>query len=198
MKAGKRAWIALAAILVLFASLLFFGTDGKPISLADASTARTGDVVLLCGTTLRGRLVRFLNRKSEFSHTGIINEREGRLFLLHADPGLGCVEEPFSILLLRRKFTDVRILRPSEGKYIRDATAFIQKAVVSHAGFNHGFRFKRGVGYYCTELVLLAYGEAGCPLLENVREGDVVFPERLLESQKLTLMDAERQSREKN
>lgn len=188
-----RNWLAVGLLtlaLVLAASFRGREDDARGLSQIVASV-RSGDVVLLEGTSIRGRIVQWLNSKSDFSHVGVVKVEEGKVFLLHADPLLGCVQEEMDRLFVRCRFRDALVLRPSDAAAALRAVSFCSRAVERHAAFNDSFRYLQGSGYYCTEFVLRAYDAAGARLLSGTRAGSILFPEELLESPALARVPRE-------
>ena len=188
-----RNWLAIALLtLALVLAASFLGREDDSPSLSQiSSSVRSGDVVLLEGTSIRGRIVQWLNSKSDFSHVGIVKVEDGKIFLIHADPLLGCVQEEMHQLFARCRFRDALVLRPNDAAAALKAVAFCSQAVARHATFNDSFRYLQGSGYYCTELVLLAYDMAGARLLSGTQTGAILFPEELIESRALARVQGE-------
>ena len=179
----KRSRLIPAALFVGVGLALLLWREAAPaLGPACDVALQAGDVVLLEGNTIRGRIVRLLNRQTEFSHVGVIDETNGRLVLLHADPDRGCVQEDWASIRRRDEYLSVLVLRPAQPSAARDAVSFCRERVRTHAPFNGSFRYVEGPGFYCTEFVLRAFDAGGLPLLQEIPPGATVFPERLLES----------------
>lgn len=178
------AAVLLISAIVLTTTFCGRGNDFH-VSPQITSSVRSGDVVLLEGTSWRGRIVRFLNSKSDFSHVGVVKIEEGKVFLLHADPKLGCVQEEIHHLFQRCRFLDAVVLRPKDAAAAFEAVSFCSRAVSRHTRFNDSFRYLQGSGFYCTEFVLMAYESAGTHILSGIQKGAIIFPEQLLGSDAL-------------
>lgn len=147
----------------------------------------SGDIVLLGSSTWRGRLLKILDRNSDYVHTGIIDNVDGVSYFVHADPCRGTVVcDPLEAYLLSNRVERVKIMRVGTGEQeAMKALAYAREQVRKSCRFNNTFRYGDGEGLYCTELVLRAWQSAGVLLLPNVQKGDRIFPSRLLESVRL-------------
>ena len=182
----RNSVTAILLTLGLVLAVTFCGIKNDfHIALPITSSLQSGDILLLEGTSFRGRIVRFLNSKSDFSHVGVVKVEDGKAFLLHADPKLGCVQEEMNELFHRCCFLNAIVLRPKDAVAALGAVAFCSQEVTRHTGFNDSFRYLQGSGYYCTEFVLLAYERARSRLLEGIQKGAIIFPEQLLKSHAL-------------
>ena len=158
------------------------------ISPPDADFIKSGDILLLENDSFRGRIVRTVNTKTEFSHAGIMDVCEDGVYLLHADPNLGCVREDLGELFGRSAFRSMKIMRYGESADINRVINFCRDAVNENMPFNNSFRFKKGSGYYCTELIVEAYAFANITLLDGDLENMVILPEYFIDSTVLTVV----------
>ncbi len=181
-------WCAYSLIAFLLAGMgLWLCSREEVAPLPPPLGAEAGDVVLLEGGSLRSRVVRWRNRKTEFSHVGILEPTPSGLFVLHAAPKKGCVREGWGDLMRDGRFRKARMLRaPGIGAdAVARMMAFCAAAVEAGRPFDHFFRYGAGEGYYCTEFVLKGYEAAGIALLENLETGARLLPEELCRSKKL-------------
>ena len=105
-------------------------------------------------------------------------------YLIHADPQHGCVvRELLDDYFVSNKVERALLLRVQcNEERASAAIAFVREQSVAARKFDNTFRYGAGEGVYCTELVLRAWSKANVELLPNVRNGDRIFPSRLLES----------------
>jgi hypothetical protein len=150
---------------------------------------RDGDIVALCGTSLRSRIVRVFQRNStDYSHVGIIVAGQAGIFVVHADPAKGKVIRQRWEDVLRDGTTGGAIYRLREGeatigeKVSRESEKLAQAAVP----FDDKFDLQSSDRLYCTELVWRAYGDAGVDLVPNLRaEHKYLLPATLFASPRL-------------
>ena len=147
-----------------------------------------GEVLLLDSHTFRGTIVHLTNSRTEYAHVVLVSEGGQNPLLIHADPQQGCIAETLADYLTGNLVLGLAVLRPSASdKQIVEALNFAKEAVDKKTPFNLSFHYCNGNGLYCTELVLQAYSHAGMPLLSNIRQGEIIRPERLLASRYLSL-----------
>jgi hypothetical protein len=179
----RRALLA-AGLAALLALALLPGGDRQFDYARWSATVRTGDVVMLAGTGWRSRLVRLFGRhETEFSHTGLAEVENGRVFLLHADPERGCVRDDLAGLFARKIFSAAAAYAPApaDGAARAQAVRFAEDAAGAKVGFNGTFKFGAEQSkLYCTELVIRAYQQAGVALLPSVTDAAVIFPDALV------------------
>ena len=169
---------------------------GSPIrQLPEGLDIRDGDILLLGSTTLRGRILRCLEQGGEWGHVGLLAvAQNGSIEIIHADPEFGVVRQPLAEYLRENKVDALMLLRPVGNNGGGLAVAYVERTARSNAPFNNSFRYKSGSGYYCTELVLLAWECAGVVLLPNARRGDRIPPSELLTSPELACQWQQRAS----
>lgn len=181
-KYGTASVLFLGAVCMV---ILTMQTDIKYISELPAyGNLRNADILLLGSSTWRGRLLKMLDRQSDYLHVGMIDLCNGDTYLIHADPQHGCVvRDCLSEYLESNKVERALLLRVQcEEELSEMAIAFAREQSLANRKFDNAFRYGEGNGFYCTELVLLAWNAANIELLPDVRTGDRVFPSRLLES----------------
>ena len=186
----RFCYAAAAAIAVVVIAVLCYQGIRDRVALRASDVdipLRPGDLMLLDSCTPRGLVVRLTNSRSEYAHIVLVCRGGQDPLLIHADPERGCAAESLSEYLSKNKILEIAVLRPSvSDEQLHEIVEYAQKTVRTHLPFKNTFRYDEGKGLYCTELVLKAYDQAGIKLLPGIRRGDIVRPERLLESQNLT------------
>ncbi|MBQ4480034.1 MAG: hypothetical protein II943_05295 [Victivallales bacterium] len=179
----------LGGLAICISYVLVVGRCGFPIrQLPEGLTFRDGDIILLGSSTFRGRLLRIWGKGEEWSHVGLATTlQDGSIGIIHADPDEGVVRQLLSEYLLSNNVDALALLRTS-GYDGHLAVSYAEQAVRSNTPFDHSFCYKSNDGVYCTELVLLAWENAGIVLLPEAKYGDRIPPSELLQSSQLTCM----------
>ncbi|MBR6470226.1 MAG: hypothetical protein IKS83_00385 [Victivallales bacterium] len=185
----RFGYVVAAIAIVAIAVLCYRGLcERMALQASDVNIpVLPGDVMLFDSCTPRGLVVRLTNSRSEYAHIVLVCQGGKNPLLIHADPKLGCVAETLSEYLSNNKVLEIAVLRPAvSNEQLQEVVGYAQKTVKERLPFKNSFRYDEGKGLYCTELVLKAYNQAGIKLLPNICQGDIVRPERLLESEFLT------------
>lgn len=184
----RRLTIALTLTALLFIGavgvLRFQAERNRIYALPTDCVVESGDILLLGSWTCRGLVVRLAENGSCYAHVGIADVSDGEIWLIHADPSAhGTVREPLRVFLGENTVDAVKVLHANASpEQATKAVAFCRDAAARHIPFDDTFRYNEGDGYYCTELVLRAWSEAGVELLANVKSGDSIYPAELLDS----------------
>lgn len=103
---------------------------------------------------------------------------------IHADPNDGVICQTINEYLAENNVDCICILRPQDcnGK---DAASFAIDCANKKIPFNNSFNYKCGCGMYCTELVLLAWENAGVVILPTAKRGSRIKPSCLLSTDRL-------------
>ena len=183
-------WMAICLLLLCLGAVRFADFQGH-IQYTDVSSSlQTGDIILLGTKTLRGMFVRMTNSTTSYAHVGIVECNDKGCFLLHADPHDGCIAESLKSFFSQNEVSVLAVLRPSVPKQVvHQAVDFAKECINRHVPFNHSLKYGSGTGVYCTEFVIMAYEKAQCPLLDNVVQGGLIRPEKLLKSASLEIVD---------
>lgn len=150
--------------------------DGRQGSVAvDPAVLRSGDLVFRRGTSAESRVVLATDRRSEYSHVGIVYVSAEGPQVIHAAPaelegGSDRVRmEPISEFLAERYATRARVMRvaPSVSPDVplraaERALAFAREG----RRFDGSYDLATPERLYCTELVWLALKGAGLDLAE--------------------------------
>ena len=126
--------------------------------------------------------MRLYNKKTRFSHVGMIDVKNNGVYLLHADPKLGCVCENVEELFRRSAYRSQLVLRIVGETDHYQALAFCMNAVERHLPFNKSFRYQRETGYYCTEFIVEAYASVNIVLLNDIKKDMTILPEHFCHS----------------
>lgn len=151
---------------------------------------RSGDVLLLGSSSLRGRLLKILDRESNYVHVGILEMDGEEVLVVHADPQRDEVlREPLSTYLLLNNAERMAVLRIKSHERQREkAVAYALTQWREKRPFDNSFSYCEGDGFYCTELVLRAWSYAGVDLLPGIEKGDKILPSELLDSDRIESM----------
>lgn len=170
-------------------AVLYLGTAircGVPIRIIPPGLDfRTGDILLLGSSTLRGRIVKALDGGTSWAHVALIASASGNdVWLVHADPQAGVVKESLSEYLLANNVDALMLLRVSDGTPAAGAQAaeYAEMMAERKTPFDDLFRYKQGERIYCTELVLVAWERAGIAILPEAQIGERILPSALTKS----------------
>ena len=126
--------------------------------------------------------MRLANFGTTYAHVGLIDVKDGIVWLVHADPAVKCVARESLASYLDKNLTTGMMLLGVDSPNGNQAACVACAMVSNHTPFDNDFNYGEGEGVYCTELVLRAWEEAGVILLPDVKRGDSVFPARVRES----------------
>ena len=175
--------------IMLSASIGAAGTATSPRrnrveTLPSGVDLRTGDVMLLGSESWRGRFILALDRNSDYAHIGLVEVCSNNVFIIHADPdqkGVAC--DAIGDYLRSNIVSRLLLLRVDVACGVaNNAVKYAREQWHNHKPFDDTFRYGKGKGFYCTELVLRAYDSAGIKLLPDVKDGDRIFPSEVIES----------------
>ncbi|MEL6615375.1 MAG: YiiX/YebB-like N1pC/P60 family cysteine hydrolase [Bacteroidota bacterium] len=178
------------------------GSPLAPPQTVDAAAveavAQPGDVVFRRGQGLVSRVVLSGDRDPEFSHVGIVAERDGALVVVHATPSDNGAPEPIRTEPLADFYAPESadlgaVRRPLDPTAGRIAATAAQRLARGRA-FDPDLDLDTDDRLYCTELVWKAYRDAGIDLTDGQldyahgllsHDGPLVFPSTLLHSPSL-------------
>lgn len=175
--------------IMLSASIGAAGTATSPRrnrveTLPSGVDLRTGDVMLLGSESWRGRFILALDRNSDYAHIGLVEVCSNNVFIIHADPdqnGVAC--DVIGDYLRSNIVSRLLLLRVDVACGVaNNAVKYAREQWHKKKPFDDTFRYGKGKGFYCTELVLRAYDSAGIKLLPDVKDGDRIFPSEVIES----------------
>lgn len=145
-----------------------------PIILPSDLELRTGDIIVAGGVSLQSRMVMALADGNRYSHVGMIHVTPQGLYVIHAAPtgagdgGFGdqVASIPLSLFLTERGYVAVQIMRlkgqAAEAMQLaQDACAYASSCVEQAIPFDGSFDMAEHNTMYCSELVYLAYEQAG-------------------------------------
>ncbi len=146
--------------------------------LPDTLQLREGDVVLRRCTGLISRMVTMSDNGGQFSHTGIVVDSAGIPMVVHAVPSEPDWEgdpdrvkmEPARSFLASDHAVTAAILRPRDTQAGQLAAHYAVRRYREGTLFDHDFDDQDTVRLYCTQLIVLAYEQAGVELVDTTRK----------------------------
>jgi len=146
--------------------------------LPDTLRLQPGDVVFRRQTGLTSRVVMMSDREGIFSHTGIVVDSAGRLMVVHAVPGESRRSdepdrvrmEPVGQFFAADATRAAGVCRPWHSAEGRVAAAYAMRRYREGTLFDHDFNNDDTTRLYCTQLVDLAYRQAGVRLVDTVTD----------------------------
>lgn len=175
----------------LFVCLLLVGCGRKmaveEFALPESVQLQTGDLVFRVGTSKESRTVVTLDRKSLYSHIGMVVYHDGRWWVLHAVPNERASKQEKDSVKLEPIGVFFRSDRADKGCVCRypispDDTLRLKRRALDlyrrHLVFDTNFDDQDTNAFYCTELVCFLYQQAlGVDLAESRRHRVPAFPE---------------------
>mgnify|MGYP000100181933 CR=1 FL=1 len=182
----------------------------EPIVLPGDLVFADGDIILAGGVSLQSRAVTALVGGERYSHVGLIELTEDGPMVLHASPrgaGDGGVGDrvarlPLAVFLCERGDGAVRLLRLRPSEADAEATFAIPAEAARIAGgyadaavpFDHRYDLAEHEALYCTELVWLAYAQAGLDWPDAIyshpsltrADGPVILPGSFVDDARFT------------
>lgn len=146
----------------------------EPIALPSDIAFQNGDIIVAGGVSLQSRMVMSLTDANRYSHVGMIQVTPQGLYVIHAAPtgaGDGGVGDkvariPLSLFLADRGYVEVQVMRikaqsAETMQLAQDACAYAHACVQQDIPFDNEFDLDEQDTMYCSELVYLAYQQAG-------------------------------------
>ena len=140
---------------------------------------REGDLAFRRGIGMAGRFVTIAGGSDEvYSHVGIItyNGDSTQWLVCHAVPGEAEIEGDIDRIKCETIESFFSINRASHGKVVRvECSDSIAKSAVEVAmrlwndkvAFDHNYNLADTTSFYCTQMVMWAYGQHGIDLVED-------------------------------
>lgn len=188
----------------LFTFSIILPTDSPNFKIGsyylDKSLLNSGDIIFRRGTSFVSMLVLNLDKRSPYSHTGIIKLVGDEIFVVHAVPSEEAGEkdltkiDPLNKFLRKDRATAIAVYRFIEDAITPDeASAFAYRHGLLGTEFDGSFDLSDDSKLYCTELIWKAYLDSGIDLIEGqfdqleipFSKGHYILPGTLLESKKL-------------
>ena len=197
--------LRLTVVLLLASLLMGCGQAKEEHSLLpDSLRLQVGDVVFRRCTGLTSRVVMMSDREGIFSHTGIVADSAGQLMVVHAVPGESerrdepdrVKMEPLGRFFSSRQAVAAGVARPKDAEAGRRAAEYALRRYREGTLFDHDFDDNDTTRLYCTQLVTLAYRQAGVRLVDSVPEiidlpsfhYRCILPSQLLQSPQLQII----------
>ena len=206
---GRKVKISLLLVSVgiLISSSNSLLISQKPVHLTGIQLSdfekglfNTGDILFRKAEGLGSNYVVSIDPNSEYSHVGIVHINEDLIFVIHASPitsnnNSGVREEPLDEYL--RDIPAAALFRVNSSNYnqIQDAVNNA-RSYVGRIPFDFKFSLNSNQTLYCTELVWIAYRDAGIDLLNSfdhlnlpiLGEGKYILPSSLANSTSIHLI----------
>ena len=188
----KKVGMAYGLFLPLFFVLLLLTTSchrgglAEAFVLPDTIQLQTGDLVFRRGESRESRTVTTFDRKSDYTHVGMVMNVDGRWMVLHAVPNERASKQEKDSVKLEPIGTFFRSDRALSGSVYRypitseDTLKLLQKGLQlysRHPLFDGQFDFEDTTAFYCTELVWFLYQQTlHIDLSEGRRHHLPLFP----------------------
>lgn len=140
-----------------------------------AATVADGDIIFRRGSSMASRVVLMSDKRSDYSHTGIVRVRDSLLTVIHAVPGerhdkAAAVKHEslarFTQPSLASKVAVARV-KNTEKACRQQASAKAYSYYCRHVPFDQAFDLRDTAALYCTELIWQAYRHAGLDLVDS-------------------------------
>ena len=155
--------------------------------LPNSVQLQTGDLVFRRGESRESRAVTTFDRKSDYTHVGMVINVDGHWMVLHAVPNERNTKQEKDSVKLEPIGTFFRSDRAVKGGVYRypvtpeDTSRLLQRGkdiYGRHPLFDSQFDSEDSTAFYCTELVLFLYKQALHIDLSEVRRHNLpLFPE---------------------
>ncbi len=164
-KIMKYAWL----ICIIGMCLLGCKTEKAEWTTPEWLELRTGDLVFRKGESLESHVVMGADKKSEYSHVGIVIWNEGEWKVLHAVPNERVRDEDSDSVKMESIGVFFRSDRASGGAIMRPKmedrdTDMVKKECMEiwerRPLFDGAFKTEDTTAYYCTELAYHVYKDA--------------------------------------
>lgn len=155
--------------------------------LPDSVQLHSGDLVFRKGISTESHAVMALDRKSDYTHVGMVMWDRGQWRVLHAVPSERATEQEEDSVKLEPIGTFFRSDRAEIGGVYRyplssdDTLGLLRRGLALYYGrhplFDNRFDEKDSNAYYCTELVCFLYQQVvGVDLSEGRRHNIPLYP----------------------
>jgi hypothetical protein len=175
-------FLILAVVVIATFSFVFFSKRANYNDLSsrydfNKLTFQDGDLIFRRGLSLSSHAVLLTDKKSRFSHVGMIRLIDGNAFVVHAVPGENEQEieylkiEPVTEFLDKEKATLGAVYRLKNTE--KEKLLFVAEKVESFARkkliFDNKYDLESDDKMYCTELIWKAYNSIGVDLTDGKR-----------------------------
>lgn len=160
-----------------------------------------GDIVFRAGKSMASKIVIASDTKGYYSHAGIIIAEKGEFKVIHAVPGESVPgekdkvkEESLSSFFESDKAKSGCVMRYKLSTLEKQKVSGCAKRLFyKNTLFDHNYKLTDTTKIYCTELIWLAFKEAGIDISDNKRtyinfmkfKGDIIFPSDIFSNKKL-------------
>ena len=180
-------FLPLFFVLLLLTTSCHRGGRVEEFVLPDTVLLQTGDLVFRQGESRESRAVTTFDRKSDYTHIGVVMSVDGRWMVLHAVPNERATKQEQDSVKLEPVGTFFRSDRAVKGGVYRyhvtseDTLRLLQKGLDiygRHPLFDGQFDLEDTTAFYCTDLVWFLYQQAlHIDLSEGRRHNLPLFPE---------------------
>ena len=190
MIAARRLTVAgICAATIVGAGVISQGRDQSGARQARARAGAAGARTpprwrpdLPIGLSGESTLVMHVDRKSAYSHVGLVDIRDGGAYVIHVEPGETEREsrirrEPLAVYLGPSRADAYGLFHIAPADTVRGnaAVAAALRYRASGISFDHRFDTESTDAMYCTELIWRAYAEAGLDLYDGALDRRSLF-----------------------
>jgi len=151
-------------ILIVY---FFFSFENSDLKTFPVNELENGDLIFRRGKSAESQAVIIADRRSEFSHVGIIYIEKRTPFVIHAVPGENegrkdyIKKEKLSDFLAPEKASKYSVFRSNFPKPINETAASVaNRYYQDKRQFDNKFDLSTNDKLYCTELIMKAYQQA--------------------------------------
>ena len=191
----KKPFIIITSLLILstiFYCGLYIKNKRDYIGF-NYNLLQSGDIIFTRGISMKSFVVLLLNRSTDrYSHCGVIFREKDKYFIIHSTPtpidkkNGRIVREPLDDFFSFNNITLTSIYRVDNGhkKYIDSSLCIIKHFLQDKIAFDDDFQLTNQK-LYCTELIWLAYKNAGLDLTGKDYFNKIIYPSDLINSKYL-------------
>ncbi len=190
-----------------------------PIAVPSTVQLQSGDIIVAGGVSLQSRIVLSMTDGNRYSHVGMIHATPEGLFVIHAAPtgagdgGMGdkVARIPLSLFLSERGYVAVQVMRikaqQAEALQLaQDACDYAYAWTEQNIPFDSQFDLDEQDTMYCSELVYLAYRQAGLDWPDTMirsistvlKDGPIIAPDAFTRCEALETVWQHSSEREKS
>lgn len=148
-----------------------------PTSSVDCSDFRSGDIIFRCGRGLESKVVTAFSQ-GDYSHIGLLYEKEGQWYVIHAVPGEAPQGEPeyLKCEAIADFLHEDKSIREAWGRIdcsdelAQEAARYAMSQVEQKKCFDNDYSIDDTTRYYCSELVWQSYLRQGIDIAQKRTE----------------------------
>jgi len=186
----KIKFLIITSLLIFAYGFIKF-SGKRDYSRFDIKTLKTGDLIFVRGISIKSYVVLlFQKQTSNYSHCGVIEEDNGKFFVVHATPTPvdqkrpRIVKESLNDFFNFNKVTIAAVFRVDDSIEHKNFLNYINNQLKLEIDFDDEFSLSNKK-LYCTELIWRAFLADHIAIVDTSKINKIIFPADLIANKRL-------------